>query len=463
MGTLTLPLILSDYYTRLTAIFSALPHKIAKQRPQDFTRSRHLPLTRLIPLVLSMVASGKGKGVETKVADICHYAQRSGIWSEAQSVHRSAVTKARNKVGWQEFQSILKDAVLLAYEVFPSRDEYTWNGHSIWAIDGSMYMLPATAALRSEFDPNSGLEFPGKGHYPQCHVSTLYDVFRRLPIARTVVPIAQANEREQALHLFALAPPIENSITLFDQGYPGTKLFIELITRKRLFLVRCPAKNTFPAVVAFANSKKTEAVIMVTASKTYTDTLPATERKWVKPIRLRALRLEHPDGSISVLLTNLFNIQKFPYHDIVQLYARRWAIENHYRDEKTILKIEQFHSKTSNGIRQELFAVLAAIIISRTITALAVESESSETPRCVVHPQLKHAVLTLAREAAILVPSDPERALVIFREMITEIRRVMYYRPKKSRPPQPRVNRSPVNKWQAGRRTKDPESEVAMA
>ena len=270
--------------------------------------------------MLSLVASGKGKGVDTKIADIFQPARRCGIWPQAQNVHRSAVTKARNKVSWEAFQSILADVVQLAYEVFPARDEYRWKGYSIWAIDGSTYTLPATDELRSEFDPDSGLEFPGKGHYPQCHVSTLYDVFRRLPIARTVAPLAKADEREHALHLLESAPAIKDAITLFDRGYPGSKLLRELSTKNRLFLVRCPSANTFPAVVAFANSRQADAVIEVKVSNTYAATLPATERAKVKPISLRALRLEHPDGSVSVLLTNLFAIRKFPYHDIVQLF-----------------------------------------------------------------------------------------------------------------------------------------------
>jgi hypothetical protein len=48
---------------------------------------------------------------------------------------------------------------------------------------------------------------------------------------------------------------------------------------------------------------------------------------------LRAIRLESPDGTVSVLLTNLFNSTVFPAKSIVDLYFRHWAIESHYRDE----------------------------------------------------------------------------------------------------------------------------------
>jgi len=97
----------------------------------------------------------------------------------------------------------------------------------LFAIDGSKYNLPASVALRAASDPDSGLDRPGKGHYPQCLVSTACDVFRRLPIARTVQPIALANEREEAK---ALVPHIpKGGILLFDRGYPSYDLADYLI------------------------------------------------------------------------------------------------------------------------------------------------------------------------------------------------------------------------------------------
>ncbi|MGH8548551.1 MAG: transposase [Methylococcales bacterium] len=52
------------------------------------------------------------------------------------------------------------------------------------------------------------------------------------------------------------------------------------------------------------------------------------------------------------------------------LYFRRWAVEVHYRDEKTALGVETFHSKTENRVRQELFAILIMAVITRTLSVL---------------------------------------------------------------------------------------------
>ena len=61
--------------------------------------------------------------------------------------------------------------------------------------------------------------------------------------------------------------------------------------------------------------------------------------------------------------------------------------------------------------------------------------------------QFKNAIMALASDAAVLVPDNPEKAIDIFNEVLLEISRVKYYRPKEKRPSQPRVTKKPVKKW----------------
>jgi DDE family transposase len=441
-----------DFYDRLRALFLHFVQTIPTRRPQDFSRCRKLPLARLIVVLLSLVASGRDKGVDTKLEEVFTLARRSDLWPEGQSPHRSALTKARAKIPWQAFDTFLNHTVALAYEVFPSREEYLWQGLSVFAFDGSKYTLPATAAMRQAFDPQSGLEYPGRGHYPQCLVMTAYDVFRRLPVGRTVCALQDGDERVQAQHLLPLLPP--NSLSLFDRGFPSYSFLHSLQQHAHLSLMRCPATSTFPAVEAFARSGRAETRLWLTPSETFKRSLPLTQRWSLAPLRLRAIRLEEPDGTVSILVTNLLNRRRFPRPAIMALYWRRWTVETHYRDEKTLQHIEQFHSHTPDGIRQELFAILIGCVIARTFTALAVPSESIETAQSIVQPQRKNALMRFAREAALLTPAHPAKAIVILQELLTAIRRVKYYKPKSQRPARPRVNKQPVNKWQSDRKRK---------
>ncbi len=344
------------------------------------------------------------------------------------------------KVSWHVLRDILKDAVLLAYEVWPQDARFTWHGMSVFAFDGSKYTLPATKEIRNAFDPNSGLQYPGKGHYPQCLVTTAYDVFRRIAIARTVVP-AHSSERDEVAPLLKYIPSA--SVLLFDRGYPGYELIRRLMRRFRgHFVFRCPAQCTFPAVQAFIETGKEEDEICIDPSNNYLSKIPKKQRKGLKALKLRVIRLVSPDGTVSVLLTNLYDTEQFPAQEITLLYFRRWEVESYYRDEKIVLEIEKFHGKSYNSVLQELFAAMIMSVISRTLMVLS--QILAGDPR---EPQFKNSIMTLAADAAVLAAEDPVRAVTVFQEILEEIRRVIYYRPKTPRPSQPRVTKRSNNKW----------------
>lgn len=55
------------------------------------------------------------------------------------------------------------------------------------------------------------------GHYPQGLVTTAYDVFRRLPSARSLLSI-HGSEHGEVQALLPFVPP--RRALLFDRGYP---------------------------------------------------------------------------------------------------------------------------------------------------------------------------------------------------------------------------------------------------
>jgi len=396
-----------------------------------------------------MTVSGKHRGVDGKAGEFFKQARRSGLWPDAEAVHRSAVTRARRKLPWQVLQTIHQEAVQLVYDRWPDTPESTWCGFNVIAFDGSKYTLPASDELRNAFDPESGLDKPGKGHYPQCLVSTAYDVFRRIPVARTIMPIHKGSEREEVKRMLPYIP--SKSVLLFDRGYPSFDLIKYLDKHyDGFYLFRCPASSTFPAVERFVQSGDSEGIVWIDPTSSFLSSQPKQQRDKVAPSMLRAVRLESPDGTVSVLLTNLINTTAFPADSIVELYFRRWEVESYYRDEKVFLGLESFHSTTENGIRQELFAVMIMSVIARLMMIF----ESGQRPQQKSHPQFKNAVMALAADAALLVPQCPELAIAIFRELLDEIARVRYYRPNKRRPSYPRVCKASINKWKQQRADK---------
>jgi len=56
-------------------------------------------------LVLSVVESGKGKGIDLKTLDFLNNAKLSGIWTKISDIHRSAITRARKKLDRTIFET----------------------------------------------------------------------------------------------------------------------------------------------------------------------------------------------------------------------------------------------------------------------------------------------------------------------------------------------------------------------
>jgi hypothetical protein len=255
-----------------------------------------------------------------------------------------------------------------------------------------------------------------------------------------------SSERDAALKLLPFLPP--HNLCIFDRGFPSYNFIREFQENySGYFLMRGSAKSTFPAVERFVKSNKKEDVIWIKPTHKSLQKVKKEERQNLRPIKIRIIRLTSPDGTVSVLLTNLFDRKTFRCNELIDLYFARWNVETYYRDEKTVLGVDQFHGETVNSIKQELFAAAIMSVISRTLMVLS--SETIEGSK--IEPQFKNTIMTLASEAAVLAPEDPERAVLIFNDILQAISRVKYYRPKGSRPPAPRVTKKPVNKWAIGK------------
>ena len=417
--------------------------------PADFSRKRKLPLHQIIAFILHLVAKGPAAGMDIEAGRFFTQAQALGLWPEAQPAGRSAISQCRAKLPWEIFRDLLVKANALAAQLWVPAPDHLWHGLRVLAIDGSKFTLPASAELRKEFDPQSGLDNPNKGHYPQALVNTLYDVMRRLPLARTVVSIHDS-ERVQVHKLLPYAP--DSSIILFDRGYPAFDL-LETLTCHFTghFLMRGPASNTFREIEDFMQSGKTDAVILLRPSKKYLESLPSSLRriKCDATIHLRAIRMESPDGKLSVLLTDLLDGAIYPPAELIELYLRRWRIEEYYRQEKIVMDVETFHGRTANAIRQELFAAAVMTVIARIMAALTEENHALKPGQT----QAKNALFATAQVACLLAAEAPAVAIEIFERLLEQIARIKYYPPKSKRPPQPRITKRSPKKWNLGNRS----------
>ncbi|MBF0344950.1 MAG: IS4 family transposase [Nitrospirae bacterium] len=250
-------------------------------------------------------------------------------------------------------------------------------------------------------------------------MSTLYDVLRKLPVARTVAK-NDVSEREEAKILISHLR--DKSVCLFDRGYISYDLLSYIEEELRdlteeysgYYVMRCPAYSTFEVLMEFMRSSKEDDIVWIKAPKRHIKEHGTAN---TKSIKVRAIKYVMNDGTAALLVTNLFDQTVYTREDIIDLYFKRWAIEGGYRDEKASLEIEKLHSKTINGVLQELYAVMIMSVIARVLMALSEGDRGKEL-------QFKNTVIALAKEAALLTPDAPQKAVEIFNELIEEISKV---------------------------------------
>ena len=424
-------------------ILTIIPHEIEnrfKSKPTFFSRTPVLTFPRLITFLLSIVSNGKSDGVAIKIDDFFSHAKKLGLWLDITSIGRSAISKARNKIKWEAFRNILKKSTTIAYECWQDTPSDTWHDLSVYAIDGSYHTLPATLKIRDAFDPSSGFDKKGKGHYPQCLVTLAFDVLRKIPIDLTVTSI-HSDETAQATQQLIPSIPA-GGVLLFDRGYQGYQFIDSVANYDGYFVLRNKSTCTFKVVEDFIKSNKAQDQIVFKPNERYLYK-SAGKTFYSHEITLRIIRIENKEGETSVLITNLLDSKRYTMKAIIDLYFMRWEIETFYRDNKCTIEIEQFHSKSVNGIQQEFYAAAIMSLISRiamNCTRLFDEIKN-------VAPQFKNALRKMSNNAALLVSNNALIAYSYFLEILEQINRVKYYKPKEKRPSQIRICKKEQNKW----------------
>ena len=174
----------------------------ARKKPEDYARTRKLPLLMLF--MLNMIKSN---------IQVCldRFFEMTG--QEYVNMTQQAFSEARKKIKWQAFRHLFNSLADLIYTGFFS----TWRGYRLLAIDGAKAQLPDDQKLRDYFGT------VGKGNTAaMAQASALYDVLNNVLLDVQIEPI-KTEERELALrHIDALCRMLSflKECILFDRGYP---------------------------------------------------------------------------------------------------------------------------------------------------------------------------------------------------------------------------------------------------
>lgn len=398
-------------------------------KPESFSRNRKLNLVHTIGHVLHLAACRNSNGYEISSQNyFAHWNQETS--ESIRSPSRSSICEARQKLSFKAFEFLLKSANLNQASV---PKDLLWNGHIVRAADGTKIPLPASKEILKSFPRR--LNQGHMEHYPSGLLMTAVNVFTGQPNA---VRLANKDGSERKELLCMLSEFEKDDILLLDRGLDGGKVWASIEERGQFYInrVRASGGGTFNGAKELVRRGKSE-ILVEHAWKERSSKQKGTLK--IRLIRGRKLK----DGTYLILATNLLDKKQYPRKQVLELYRRRWKVETHYYRVKTLLELPSFHSRSVNGIKQELFANL--LILS--ITSLAVLEAKQKRAEQMSAPSFKNAVEVVRRNLFFVIGCKQSRKLCQLqaRQMTEEIKRIVC-RIQSGRS-SPRYSRQAINRW----------------
>lgn len=337
----------------------------------DFTRNRTFTFGETIRALLGM----RGNTLDKELDD---YFDTVGGYATS-----SAFVQQRAKILPEAFE-------YLFHEVNDKCSQYdtkTYNGYSLYAVDGS--------DLNVYYDESAESFFPNgdnKG-FNQLHMNCLYDVLNDTYMDCIIQPSPKTDEPKSAWQMIERSHLPKKSILMGDRGYGSMNLMEHCVRAGIYFCIR--VKESW--------IKEVSDLPMDDCDTTISFELRQTQRKQDKidykngkakyisgvskfgkykesqtwdfelpfQFSIRIVRFQKPDGEYETLATNL-NRFEFPAKKLCEMYHLRWNEETSFRQLKYNLSLVNLHSRKEDSIKQEIFARLTMFNFVSRISALVV-------------------------------------------------------------------------------------------
>ena len=340
---------------------------------------------------------------------------------QAEPVSAPAFCNARKKLRPALLQVLLSKA-RAALETSHG-DRLLWHGRRVFAVDGCRFNLQRSDELLQRFG------MPHGGHCPQALVSTLYDVIGQVPCAATIAP-RDSCERQELLKLMPWMHP--GDIVVLDRGYPSFDVLQAFHDADIDIVVRVPKSSTFDAIGVFQQAAGDD------------------HRVFLRPgLEFRAVRIDCGGKEPWLLLTSVRRCQ-ITISQMAELYHLRWTIEEFFKLLKgDFFGQRQFHSKSADGVEQELRAQFLFVVLARILAADAAQAVDAPLEQIIT----KSSILALAEVVATLFLLDDRDAWALTHHPQL-LRRIAHRRYKARRGRScPRRSFKPGPRWNAKGRT----------
>lgn len=284
---------------------------------------------------------------------------------------KSTLTKIRKRISYTFFQDILSD---LLSTLEPRR--ITFQGLRIYAIDGLQLTLPRTDDLISSGFNGRAVSRYRESYMPKGYFTHCYDVLSGITKDFRFGP--KLNEHADAREMVAGLE--KNSLTLYDRLYWSMKLIRAHFRAGNFFLIRC-RKNGVPVEITkfFSSHKKTQTFTFL--------------GKTLYLVKIKNEKHKRHDVFVTNLPRALWDLKL-----LERLYRLRWEVEQSFRDLTSTLKMEEWHSKSLNGILQELYTSLWLVNFTKSQINYQQKQPENLLAESYFRPNFKQAIYFVASE-----------------------------------------------------------------
>lgn len=294
-------------------------------KPEYFSRESKMGFKETMLFILNM----EKKSIQIELNNFF-----DKILKRDDTISKQAYLEARQKIDPKAFIELNNAITNNIYN--ECEDIELWNGFRLSGIDGSIFEIPDTKALREEF----GYIKNQNREVARAKAATIFDLLNKITM-KSQIANYKKSERKMAKEMIQelINDGVKNDLILFDRGFPSIELFSFLIDNGIHFLMRA-SKNYSNQII---EAKEEDQII--------------TMRYHEKAYKIRVVRFLLSSGEEEILLTTLLD-KKYSVEDLKKLYFIRWKTEINYDVLKNRLEIENFTSNSKIAIEQDFHATI---------------------------------------------------------------------------------------------------------
>lgn len=296
-------------------------------------------------------------------------------------VTKSALSQRRTRLNPEVFVYLGKNLLRRSYDMLKDKMPL-WHGWHVLAADGSDIALPDTESIAEYFGRHKYATNRGtRGEtFPIAKAVMVNDMLSEFTLCGTL-RADRFNERTmledllpELIEMLPFEPP--RTICIMDRGYYSLKIVDQIIRAGMKYVIRVPFSSKVIDEFVASGEMDKEIEWMPTHN-----TSLSNDSRWKaegrKPLRIRLVRVDLPEGEVEVLATNL-NCTEVPTARMKELYFMRWPIEVEYLHYKHALVIESFSGGRPICIMQDYFATILVHNMIRLITTASGEEVKQE-------------------------------------------------------------------------------------